>query len=122
MEVIGTRKLSYIAPDTDDHPDSLSEIEDLLQTIDDPTEMEALRRLRIAAQAADYEHPCKDMSLGESDIWPELFWPKSRVALFADGDTVQIETLKQYNWYCYTLNDSLNPDVVFSHILKKEEL
>ncbi len=120
LEKTGTHILSYTAPETAAEPDTLQALRTLRETTEDETEQYAIDVLYAAAERGRFEHPLMDRCLPAStDVWPELFWPASRVALFAPGDHAQYELMKQYNWYCYYLDDTLVPDTVLAHVIKK---
>ena len=63
------------------------------------------------------KHPLTDTPIPiDNEVWPEVFWPKSRVALFSPDQEEQYNNLKNYNWYCYIINDDIDAERVFSNI------
>ena len=51
-------------------------------------------------------------------IWPAIFWPDARVALFeTDDDSLrQYDTLCKYDWHCYILDQTMNINTVIEMI------
>ena len=65
-----------------------------------------------------FENPITEEKIPakEKDLWPEIFWGKSRVALFMPGTEKQYKILKKYNWYCYMIDEAIDAQLVMSHI------
>ena len=120
-EKIGVKALEYDAPDTMTYPDTISQLETLRDNADDESLKRGFERLLVVARSRNTEHPISEEKLPafEKDIWPELFWGESKVALFAPSARKQFEILKKYNWYCYILDENINAELVFSHIKEK---
>ncbi len=117
-ESIGMKLSNYDAPDTSTNMDSVSKLESLMEASDDDGIKEAYRKLLASAQGKDLENPVDDddcIPLDEN-VWPELFWGKSHVALFSPSGMKQYKLLKTYDWYCYLLDENINADLVISHI------
>ena len=117
-EHIGLRPARYQAPDTSSYPDSVAQLKDLAESAEDETVKNAYLKLMEAIGDKKVEHPIIDDCIPlQENIWPELFWGRSRVALFEVGNERQYEILREYDWYCYMLNEELNVDLVVSHLL-----
>ena len=88
----GSKTFEYDIPDTSSYPDTVSQLESLRDSADDEEIKAGFDKLLQAAKDGNYENPISDEKLPakEKDIWPELFWAKSHVALFTP------ETKKQY--------------------------
>ena len=120
-EEIGVKTFEYDVPDTTSYPDSVSALESLRDSADDDSIKAGFEILMNAMKGKHFEHPISEEKLPakEKDIWPELFWGKSRVALFAPDAQKQYNILKKYNWYCYIVDEKIDSEMVLSHI--KEE-
>ncbi|SEL27619.1 Helicase conserved C-terminal domain-containing protein [Ruminococcus sp. YRD2003] len=121
-EEIGIKTFSYEPEDTSANPDTLTQLEALRDDTDDESIKRGLEKLIAAAADGNFENPITDSKLptSEKDIWPELFWGRSRVALFTPGTENQYKILKKYNWYCYMIGENINAELVMSHIRKEE--
>lgn len=116
-ETIGQKKSHYIVPDTSANKDTVTQLEDLLCATDDEGVKVAYMKLIECAQGKITENPITDDKIDvDASIWPEIFWGKSHVALFQPSELHQYNILKKYDWYCYLLDESINPERVFSHI------
>lgn len=117
-ETIGYKNLDYDLPDTSVNPDTMTQLENLRDASDDASVKKGLEKLISAAGEGIFENPVTDEKLPakEKDIWPEIFWARSRVALFMPGMEKQYKILKKYNWYCYMIEESINAELVVSHI------
>lgn len=122
-ETIGNKELTFDIPDTTTYPDTLSQLEALRNSSDDDSIIEGLEKLIAVVQGGGYENPITEEKLPakEKDIWPEIFWGRSRVALFMPGTEKQFKILKKYNWYCYIIDKNIDAKLVVSHILKERE-
>lgn len=120
-ETLGTKKSNYEAADSSSYPDTETQIKDMIETSDNEGVKAALMKLLKYASEKNYEHPLVDENIPvEENIWPELFWGKSHVALFDPCEMKQYQTLKKYDWYCYLLDEKIDPELVFSHIREGE--
>ena len=121
-ETIGTRQSNYTARDTSSEDDTYSVLNDYMNITDDDSEKKAYKKLLDALANNNVEHPltCDRIQLRDGEVWPEVFWGNSRVALFTKEKQNQYELLKTYDWYCYLLDESINAELVISH-LKEEE-
>ena len=120
-ESVGIKTFEYDVPDTATYPDTISELESLRNNADDDIIKAGYEKLLIAAKKHGVlEHPISEEKLPahEKDIWPELFWGKSRVALFTPDAIKQYNILKKYNWYCYIIDENIDAELVLSHIME----
>ena len=80
-----------------------------------------LQSLALYSKDRKFECPLIDTCIeADENIWPELFWAKSKVALFAPEDIDQYRRLKEYDWYCYKLGDTISPEIIFKHVIEEE--
>ena len=117
-EVLGSKKLEYDVPDTSSNPDTLTQLEILRDSADDDSVKSGLEKLIAAAMNGSFENPITEEKIPakEKDLWPEIFWGKSKVALFMPGTEKQYKILKKYNWYCYMIDETIDAQLVMSHI------
>ena len=96
-------------------------LEYLSNTSDDESFKEGLRKLALVAKDRKFENPITEdkISVKEKDIWPELFWGKSKVALFTVDEKMQYDILRKYDWYCYLIDENIDAETVLNHV--KEE-
>ncbi len=120
-EEVGSKTFEFDAPDSSAYPDILSQFETLRDSADDDSIKAGFDRLAKAVGSNSYEKPVSEEKLPakEKDIWPELFWGKSKVALFTPDEIKQYNILKKYDWYCYIVDENIDAELVLSHI--KEE-
>ena len=52
----------------------------------------------------------------EGNVWPAVFWPNSKVALFWQNQNDQFEILKTYDWNCFVLDEDIDVDQIISAI------
>lgn len=118
FETLGGKKLDYEVPDTSSNLDTLTQLEVLRDSADDDSVKAGLEKLISAAQSGSFENPITEEKIPakEKDIWPEIFWGRSRVALFMPGTEKQYKILKKYNWYCYMIDETIDAQRVMSHI------
>lgn len=121
-ETIGKKELAYRAPDTDGEPDTESGLTELHADMNDENVIAGIKALLSAAQGIKTEHPLtvEQLPAKEKPIWPDIFWPGNRVALFLPENKAQYDILKKYNWYCYIIDENINADRVIGHIKKGE--
>lgn len=117
-ETIGVKKSNYIVPNTLANKDTITQLEDLMSTAEDEGVKAAYEKMLACAHGKVTENPITDDKIDviEASIWPEIFWGKSHVALFQPSEERQYNILKKYDWYCYLLDESINPERVFNHI------
>ena len=60
------------------------------------------------------------IEIREGQVWPTVFWPDSKVALFRESQQTPYDQLRTYDWYCYILNEDMNVDEVLTHIMEVE--
>ena len=94
-----------------------TELRQMLSETDDDSVKAGLTKLLEYIQGHNYEKPITDdcIPVGVS-VWPELFWGKSHVALFTKDKEDQYRLLKKYDWYCYLIDENINPALVFKHV------
>lgn len=99
---------------------------DALQTLVDEAEaddLDKLQKLLAISKTGNYEDAVVDdeiAGLSEGSVWPRIFWPNSRVALFDDES--DYEKLSNYSdWHCFLLNSDLDENQMFSSIHPKME-
>ncbi len=105
-------------PDTSSNPDTLTQLEMLRDSADDDSIKTGLEKLVAVARYGWFENPVTEEKLlvGEEEIWPEIFWGKSRVALFMPGAEKQYEILKKHNWHCYIIDENIDAEQVMNQI------
>lgn len=119
-ESIGTRTFDYNAPNTTSNPDSKEAFEYIRNVSEDADVIDVINKILKTADFSNLENPLTDTPLPvENDIYPEIFWPNSKVALFTPDGEDQYDILKKYDWYCYLLNANIDIEKVFSHIKKE---
>jgi len=123
---IGTRIINNF--DSENYARSRCELEDVLSDLisdsdysDDEKRVfeklyESLKNENIE-KPVDYDRII--LSGTDGTIWPAVFWPNARVALFGLQRIEQYKILKTFNWYCYLLNEDMDIDEITS-ILKEE--
>lgn len=117
----GLKVSGYIPEDSSGEPDNPEALEELLEEREDPAERTTLQALADYARGGGYEHPLSMECISvEQNIWPELLWGRSQVALFVPEERDQYQILKKYDWRCYMLGEPIDPAEFFSHIVKGE--
>lgn len=95
-------------------------LEKLKRDNTDESVQECVEKLIQYSKDKHYEHPCVDKSIPvDVSVWPDVFWPNSKVALFLESNISQYERLKIYDWYCFLITPDLDPEEVFENV--KEE-
>lgn len=118
-ELLGHRLSNYDAPDTTANLDSVSQLENLMTLASDEEIKKVYGKLIDRAKERNTENPITDDRIEvEVSVWPEIFWGKSHVALFLPSERNQYNILKKYDWYCYILDENLDPEQVFRHIME----
>lgn len=122
-EEIGIKNFDYQGSESTANSDTITQLEDLRDNADDERIKEGFNRLIKAASVGGFEKPISDekLSVKEKDIWPELFWGRSKVALFTPDEKKQYEIMKKYNWYCYIVDENIDAELVLSHVKKEEQ-
>ena len=116
-ESIGPKKSNYEASDTSTFNDVETELEQMIKDTDNDSFRAGLTKLLDYAKGKRYENPIIDDCISvELSIWPELFWGHSHVALFSKEKENQFRILKKYDWYCYLIDENVNPDQIFRHV------
>lgn len=124
----GLRVISdYNSSDYDDKRNSIDEVYiDFMSTEDDElsrNEKNIFEKVYAKLKDKDYEEPVmyNKIEVKEGDVWPSVFWPDSKVALFWKSQKDHFDLLKTYDWYCFMLDATLNIDDLVSVIFEKSE-
>ena len=114
----GSRRSNYnYIDDGVERNDSQKSLEDLLQFTDDEGVKAGINKLIEYAGNANYEHPHTDESIPvDVSVWPDLFWPQSKVALFLPESESQFERLRVYDWHCYMISEDVDAESVFANV------
>lgn len=106
---------------TSDCIDTIGKIEMLMEASDDDRIKRAYKKLLQSAMGKVLETPADNDKCIRVDenIWPEIFWDKSQVALFAQSSIEQYNILKKYNWHCFILDENIDADLVISYLYVK---
>lgn len=120
-ECIGMKTLDYDGPDTTSCFDVRTQLHDMMGYAEDDGVKIGYKKLIDALDGMKYEKCISDVPLHavEDNIWPDLVWPQSRVALFLPNDKKQFDILKKYNWYCYIVDENINAELILSHIKER---
>lgn len=95
-------------------------LEDIKNYTNDEGAKAGIDKLIAYVTNKNYEHPHQDESITvDVAVWPDLFWPKSRVALFLPEQESQYERLRVYDWHCYVISEDIDPEVVFADVVKE---
>ena len=120
-ETVGSKTFDFDLPDTSSYSDVKTQLMSMRDSADDENVKVGYNKLIEAVSDKNYEKCVSEERLPakEKDIWPELFWAKSHVALFTPENKKQYDMLKKYDWYCYIVDENIDANLVISHI--KEE-
>lgn len=118
---IGSRSSNYeFIDDGTERKDSSAALKDIKGFTDSDSAKRGLDKLIDYASSRGFEHPLVDNIISvDVDIWPELFWPKSQVALFLPESELQFERLRVYDWHCYLVSEDIEPEVVFADVIEE---
>ena len=95
-------------------------LEDIKNYTNDDGAKAGIDKLIAYVTNKNYEHPHQDESIQvDVAVWPSLFWPKSRVALFLPEQKSQYERLRVYDWHCYVISEDIDPEVVLADVVKE---
>lgn len=118
---IGNRKSHYVAQEYSNAKGPSNSFEGLLDQVTDDEIKKVIRSMIKYSKMGNMEQPVLDERIDlDVTIWPDLIWPKSKVALFLQENKRGYERLKTYDWYCYILNKDLLPEDVFEFVVKEE--
>mgnify|MGYP001788371612 CR=1 FL=1 len=79
-----------------------------------------IKKLIEYSSDINFEHPRVDESIQlDVSIWPDLFWGKSKVALFLPNSKTEYDRLRIYDWHCYIITEDLDPETVFEYVIKE---
>lgn len=114
----GSRRSNYVYVDDGvTRNDSQKALEDLLSFTSDESVHAGINKLIGYAGNGNYEYPHTDESIQvDVSVWPDLFWPRSKVALFLQDAESQFERLRVYDWHCYMITEDINPERVFADV------
>lgn len=117
-ETIGAKSFDFDLPDTTTYPDVKTQLIDMRNNADDECVKDGYNKLIDAVADLNLEKCVSEERLPakEKDVWPELFWAKSHVALFTPENKKQYDILKKYDWYCYIVDENIDANLVISHI------
>ena len=48
--------------------------------------------------------------------WPSIFWVNSKVAFFIREQKEGYEAMKKYDWHCYMISETSEPETVFKYV------
>lgn len=119
----GARKSNYIPPeDTTSTRMNIAEaFKELLEMASNESERIGIEKLVSYAENLHLERPRMDESIQlDVSVWPDLFWGNSKVALFLSESLTDFERLRVYDWYCFMINEDIDPEDVFRHVLREE--
>ena len=121
-EKISKKKLNYAGDDKLSFEGCSSKILELNdEWLTDEKIRNMILELSLYAEDKKYECPLIDKKIiADETIWPDLFWPKSKVAVFLPDNNEQYKKMSEYDWYCYNLSDNIAPEIIFKHILEEE--
>lgn len=117
----GARPSNYIYKD-DGLNRSQAEValEDIKGFTDDSGVKDGIDKLIAFASNKGYECPHQDESIPvDVAVWPDLFWPRSKVALFLPEQEAQYNRLKIYDWHCYLITEDIDPEIVFADVVRE---
>ena len=119
----GAKKSHYVPTEESStyRVDTLSALEELLSIAANDSEKTGIEKLLAYAQNQHFERPRMDESIQlDTSVWPDLFWGKSKVALFLSESIADYDRLRIYDWYCFLITEEINPEDVFMHVLREE--
>ena len=121
---IGTRELpNYVLEDYDRYRAPIEELYSEIISTKDITKQDKISFERIykAVYKKNFEVPTTaKIETHETNVWPAIFWPESRVALFWHSQADYYENLRTYRFQCFYIDDSLNVDDILEQILEVE--
>ena len=117
-ETIGSKTFDFDLPDVSTYPDVKTKLVEMRNDADDESVKSGYNKLINAVADLNLEKCVSEEKLPvkEKDLWPELYWAKSHVALFAPEKQKQYDILKKYDWYCYIVDENIDANRVISHI------
>ena len=93
----------------------------LLNDTSDEDVKRGIEKLVTYATGLKLEKPRMDESIQvDVAVWPDLFWGRSKVALFLPEQRVSYDRLRVYDWHCYVISKDIDPEIVFANILREE--
>ena len=119
----GARKSNYIPPEdnTSTGLNTSEALAELLEIASSESERIGIEKLISYAENLQLERPRMDESIQlDVSVWPDLFWGRSKVALFLPETVTDFERLRVYDWYCFMISEDIDPEDVFRHVLREE--
>lgn len=115
---VGARQSNYVYVDDGvERSDTQQSLEEMKSFTFDEGAKAGVDKLIAYAGAKNYEHPHMEESIQvDVAVWPDLFWPRSKVALFLPGEESQYERLRVYDWHCYMVDENIDPESVFANV------
>jgi len=118
-ETVGKKNYDY---DTivESSLDTISKFEMLLENVEDDMVEKVIHKfIKLIGKEDRYEHPFIDTPIDlNPPVWPDIFWPDSKVAIFFPEKQAQYKKLNEYNWRCYLIEDGLDPEKVLKYVRK----
>lgn len=114
----GARRSNYVYVDDGiERNDSQKALEELISFTSDGGVIAGINKLITYAANGHYEHPHTDESIQvDVSVWPDVFWPKSKVALFLPESETSYERLRVYDWHCFMISEDIDPESVFANV------
>ena len=123
----GTRTITnFIASEYDSSRCDIDEVySDFMSAEEDEVstqEKNLFEEVYLKLKEKNYERPViyNSVEIKEGKVWPAVFWPDSKVALFWKTQKEKYDLLKTYDWYCFMLDDGTDIDEVVLNILEVE--
>lgn len=93
---VGARQSNYVYVDDGvERSDTQQSLEEMKSFTSDEGAKAGVDKLIAYAGAKNYEHPYMEESIQvDVAVWPDLFWPRSKVALSLPGEESQYERLR----------------------------
>lgn len=114
----GSRRSNYVYVDDGvERNNSKKVLEELISFTSDDGVIAGINKLIAYAENRHYEHPHTDESIQvDVSVWPDLFWPQSKVALFLPESESSYERLRVYDWHCFMISEDIDPESVFANV------
>lgn len=118
----GARISNYVAPeDEGTYSETVDALRTLLNDTSDEDVKTGIEKLIAYADGFSFEKPRMDESIQvDVAVWPDIFWGRSKVALFLPDQRASYDRLRVYDWHCYVISKNIDPEIVFSNVLREE--
>lgn len=115
--MIGKKNYDYEVTERSPY-DTVSRLKMLLEDAEDETVVMAIKEFIQKIDGNDiYEHPFIDMPIDlKISVWPDIFWAKSKVAIFFPEKKKQYEKMSIYDWHCYLIGENFDLENVLKYI------